>query len=80
MELSRMLSLREDIKIIDKNEMQKSIKDFLLNFYEDMLKNITNDKNISTGSKMVQIRKLKMDILPRLKKGELVEYEGIGII
>lgn len=79
-ELSRMLSLREDIKIIDKNEMPKSIKDFLLNFYEDMLKNITNDKNISTGSKMVQIRKLKMDILPRLKKGELVEYEGIGII
>jgi DNA primase len=79
-ELARMLSLREDIMLIDKDEMQKSIKDFLLNFYEDRLKIITNDKNISTGSKMVQIRKLKMDILPRLKKGELVEYEGIGII
>lgn len=79
-ELARKLYLREDIMVIDKNEMQKSIRDFLINFYEDKLKGITNDKNISTGTKMVQIRKLKVEILPRLKRGELIEYESIGII
>ncbi|MBD3808431.1 MAG: hypothetical protein IE880_06925 [Epsilonproteobacteria bacterium] len=79
-ELSRMLSLREDIKIIDKDEMRKSIRDFLISFYEERLKSITNDKNISTGTKILQIRKLKADILPRLKKGELIEHESIGII
>ncbi len=79
-ELARTLFLREDIMVIDKAEMQKSIRDFLINFYEDKLKNITNDKNISTATKMLQIRKLKADILPRLKKGELIEHESIGVI
>jgi DNA primase len=79
-ELARTLFLREDIMVIDKAEMQRSISDFLINFYENQLKNITNDKNISTGTKMLQIRKLKADILPRLKKGELIEHESIGVI
>lgn len=79
-ELARTLFLREDIMVIDKAEMQKSIRYFLINFYEDRLKSITNDKNISTGAKMLQIRKLKADILPRLKKGELIEHESIGVI
>lgn len=79
-ELARTLYLREDIKVIDQNEMQKSIRDFLMNFYEDKLKSITNDKTISSGTKMVYIRKLKIEILPRLKKGELIEHESIGII
>lgn len=79
-ELARTLYLREDIKVIDQNEMQKSIRDFLMNFYEDKLKSITNDKTISSGTKMVYIRKLKIEILPRLKKGELIEHESIGVI
>jgi DNA primase len=69
------LSLDESIKVMSEEELKKSLASFLFRHYSLQLKNITVDSTIPLEKKSFLIRKIKMDIMPRLKRGELVSYK-----
>ena len=69
------LSLDESIKVMSEEELKKSLASFLFRHYTQQLKSITTDTTISLTKKSFLIRKIKMDIMPRLKRGELVSYK-----
>jgi len=72
---SLALSLNEAIKVMDEEELSRSLSAYLFKFYALKLKSITTDSTLPLQQKSFMIRKIKMDILPRLKRGELVTYE-----
>jgi DNA primase len=69
------LSLDENIKVMSEEELIKSLRLFLFKYYNRQLKIITVDDSIPLIKKSFFIRKIKMDILPRLRRGELVSYK-----
>ncbi len=69
------LMLEEKIKVMEKEELRASLASFLFRYYSQMLKSITTDSSIPLRKKSFLIRKIKMDILPRLRRGELVSYQ-----
>jgi len=69
------LSLDENIKIMDEEELKRSLASFLFRHYSVQLKSITTDASLPLAKKSFLIRKIKMDIMPRLKRGELVTYK-----
>ena len=69
------LSLDETIKVMSEEELKKSLASFLFQHYKLQLKSITVDRSIALTKKSFLIRKIKMDIMPRLKCGELVSYK-----
>jgi len=68
------LMLDESIKSMDEEELSRSLASFLFRYYSAELKKITTDSSIPLKKKSFLIRKIKMDILPRLQRGELVTY------
>jgi len=66
------LMLDEDIKVMQEDEFKKALASFLFRFYTKRLKQIISDNSIPIAKKSFLIRKIKIDILPRLKRGELV--------
>ena len=68
------LMLDESIKSMDEEELSRSLASFLFRYYSGELKKITTDSSIPLKKKSFLIRKIKMDILPRLQRGELVTY------
>ncbi|MCB4757899.1 MAG: DNA primase [Sulfurovum sp.] len=70
------LSLDENIKVMDEKELEQALVQMLQAYYEEKLRNLPRQKNLSSTEKMYQIRKIKIDILPKLKKGELVIFES----
>jgi len=68
------LMLDDNIKIMQEEEFKKALISFLIGFYTKKLKSITYDNSISMREKSFLIRKIKIDILPRLKRGELVNF------
>ena len=72
------LMLDETIKIMEESELKRTLSAFLFRHYTNKLKNIPQDSSLSLKEKNFLIRKLKWDIMPRLKRGELVVYrEGL---
>ncbi len=69
------LLLDENIKAMDEHELKKALASFLFVHYNLKLKSITVDGSLSLEKKSFLIRKIKMDIMPRLKRGELVTYQ-----
>ncbi len=69
------LMLDESIKTMDEEELSRSLSSFLFRHYSMQLKSITGDRNMPLAQKSFLIRKIKTDILPRLKRGELVTYK-----
>jgi len=69
------LGLDENIIVMNEEELSRSLASYLFRYYSIMLKNITTDGEIPLKKKSFLIRKIKMDILPRLKRGELVTYK-----
>jgi DNA primase len=69
------LSLDESVKVMDEEELSRSLSSYLFRFYSMKLKTIISDTSLPIQQKSFMIRKIKMDILPRLKRGELVTYE-----
>ena len=59
-------------KLLDDNQFNRALIDFLTIIYRQKIKDITKDTTISYNKKQYIIRKIKTDILPRLQKGELV--------
>ncbi|NEW61132.1 DNA primase [Sulfurovum sp. bin170] len=71
------LMLDENIKVMDEDELKKALSASLFIYYTNRLKSITTDSSLSLMKKSFLIRKIKMDIMPRLKRGELVAYNNI---
>jgi len=68
------LMLDENIKVMQKEELKGALAAFLFKYYHKRLKDITTDTTLPLQKKSFLIRKIKMDIMPRLKRGELVSY------
>ncbi len=72
------ISLRDDIKEYEKEDLKKQLSIFLRKYYDRLLKNIIHRKDIAFDMKSYMVRKIR-DNMDRLKKGELVIYEDFGI-
>ncbi len=68
------LMLDETIKSMDEEELSLALASFLFRYYSVELKKITTNSSIPLKKKSFLIRKIKMDVLPRLQRGELVTY------
>ena len=69
------LMLDENIKSMDEEDLSRSLASFLFRYYSMQLKSITTDSSLPIKKKSFLIRKIKMDVLPRLRRGELVTYK-----
>ncbi len=69
------LMLDESIKSMDEEELSRSLASFLFRYYSGELLKITTNSSIPLQKKNFLIRKIKMDILPKLKLGKLVIYK-----
>ena len=70
------LMLDENIKIMQESELKRALGAFLFGYYSNRLNAITTDSTIPLRKKSFLIRKIKMDIMPRLRRGELVAYNS----
>jgi len=66
------LSVDETIKTLQENELHSMLCSILIRYYETKLKLIISNQNISYDKKSYWIRKIRTDIIPRLKKNELL--------
>jgi len=69
------LAVDESLQIMNEEELQNVLRSFLIKHYDIKLKNIVGDISIPFAKKSFLIRKIKTDIIPRLKRGELVAYD-----
>ncbi|MGC9350553.1 MAG: DNA primase [Sulfurovum sp.] len=65
----------ESIQLMSEEELEQFLRTFLMRHYDRELKRIVADQNIPFAKKSFLIRKIKTDIMPRLKRGELVAYD-----
>lgn len=70
----RSLLLDDMIKILTKEQLIRELCSFLYVFYEQKVKRIPLDSSLTLAKKSFLLRKLRGDIMPRLKRGELVTY------
>ncbi|NPA50568.1 MAG: DNA primase [Epsilonproteobacteria bacterium] len=72
----REILIDESIVPLNDKEIEKLLLAILERFYKERLKELIEDKTIPFNKKSFLIRKIKSDIIPRIKKGELVPYES----
>lgn len=70
------LSVDESLQVISEPELKSMLCNVLIKHYDTRLKRIVADTAIPFAKKSFLIRKIKTDIIPRLKRGELVAYES----
>lgn len=70
----RTLLLDDTVKVLSKEQLIRELCSFLYIFYEQKVKRIPLDNSLTLLKKTFLLRKLRGDILPRLKRGELVTY------
>jgi len=70
----RSLLLDDTIKVLTKEQLIRELSSFLYLFYEQKIKRIPLDTSLPLAKKSFLLRKLRGDIMPRLKRGELVTY------
>ncbi|KIM11720.1 MAG: DNA primase [Sulfurovum sp. FS08-3] len=70
------LSIDEGVQILSGDELRASIIRLQFKACEDELSRITQSSSMDYQTKNFHIQKLKRDIMPRLKQGELVTYES----
>jgi DNA primase len=72
------LSIDESIKSMNEEELNSALLKILTIHYRNKLQSIPRDTTISPNQKPFLLKKIKMDILPRLKKGELVAFDSLN--
>jgi len=72
----RGIEIDEKVPILNEAEFKAQILKELDIFYRQKLKELTIRKDLDFNKKTYLIRKIKTDILPRIKKGEVVIYES----
>jgi len=70
------LSLDDSLDILTEEKLNKELCALLLKKYNLQLKSIASSQQIPFEKKSFLIRKIRSDIIPRLKKGELVAFEA----
>jgi len=68
------LSIDENFQTLDEEGLSLMLLQLATIYYEIRLKNITRDTTLSSSKKVFLIKKIKFDVLARLKKGELVPF------
>ena len=71
----RGIEVDENIPILNDEEFRAQVLKELEIFYKQRLKSLMADRNLDYKRKSFLIRKIKTDILPRIKKGEMVSFE-----
>ena len=69
------LSVDDNLEIMSEDELNNVLRNFLIKHYDLKLKSIASSGQIPFEKKSFLIRKIRTDIIPRLKKGELVAFE-----
>ena len=72
------LSIDESIKAMDEKELNSALLKILTIHYRNKLQSIPRDTTIAANQKPFLLKKIKLDILPRLKKGELVAFDSLN--
>ena len=75
----RRISLWEDIKVYNEQELISSMVNFLYGYYNEKFKEIIGSKSLSYDKKQFLIKKVQEKIF-KLKQGELVTYESISTL
>jgi DNA primase len=70
------IMIDESIKPLTGDEFKRALLIQLEKFYQKRLREIIRSKGLDFSKKSYWIRKIKTDIIPRIKKGELVVYES----
>jgi len=70
------LSIDENIKILTPNEFKIALLQTQTRYYKTKLQRLAKDENIPVNKRYFLIKKIKMQILPLLKKGELICDDG----
>jgi DNA primase len=70
------ISIDDTIKPLNQDSFKRATLSILERFYRAKLEKITKSKEIPYSHKSYWIRKIKTDILPRIKRGEIVVYES----
>jgi DNA primase len=69
------LSVDDSFEVMSEEELNNTLIQLLTIHYMEKLKTIPRDISIAPEKKSFFVKKIKMDILPRLKKGELVAFD-----
>jgi len=69
------LSVDERFEVMNEEELNSVLRNFLIKHYDIKLKSIASSQHIPFEKKSYLIRKIRTDIIPRLKKGELVAFD-----
>ncbi len=70
------LAIDDKVSTLSQEMFKKTLLAQIEYYYQRKLKQLTLDRTIPYNIKSYWIRKIKTDILPKLKKGELVAYES----
>ncbi len=70
------LSLNENTIVMEEVDLWRSVQSMQIIYYSRMLEKINSNNTLSVAAKIKLIRKLKMDIIPKLKRGERVFYDS----
>jgi len=69
------LSVDETFQVMNEEELSNVLRNFLIKYYDMKLRAMVSDQNIPFAKKSFVIRKIKTDIIPKLKRGELVSFD-----
>jgi DNA primase len=69
------LSLDEHFEVMNEEELNAALRKLLIKHYDMKLKSVASSQQITFEKKSYLIRKIRTDIIPRLKKGELVAFD-----
>ena len=69
------LAIDDTFQVMSEEELQNVLRNFLIKHYDMKLKHIVADASMPFDKKSFMIRKIKTDIIPRLKRGELVSFD-----
>lgn len=76
----RGIAIDERVPVLNDAEFNAQILKELEIFYKAKLKELMTNSNLDYKKKSFLIRKIKTDILPRIKRGEFVVYESSFVI
>ena len=71
----RGLLVDETLAVMNEEELKNVLRNFLIKHYDTKLKIVAKDNSVPFAKKSFVIRKIKTDIIPRLKRGELVSFD-----
>jgi DNA primase len=69
-------SVDENFEVMDETDLNNVLRNFLIKHYDMKLKSVASSQQIPFEKKSYLIRKIRTDIIPRLKKGELVAFDS----